>query len=274
MASLTMRGMVQIPQAPMWSKQALRGDYARATHDYRLPQEWERYTPAEHDIWRTLHERQLALVEAHAAPEFLSGVRLLEARTDQIPRMEAASAMLHRLTGWELVGVPGLIPEQRFFGFLSDRQFPVTVWMRRPDELDYLVEPDLFHDFFGHLPMLTHPVFANYVQEYGKKGRDATSPLALKMLARLYWYTVEFGLINTPRGVRAYGAGILSSSGETVYALQSPEPLRVPFDLDRVLHAEYLIDAYQQQYFVLDSFEQLFDSVLGADIEVIARAAA
>ena len=141
-----------------------------------------------------------------------------------------------------MIGVPGLIPEADFFAHLAERRFPVTVWMRRRDELDYLVEPDLFHDFFGHLPMLAHTVFANFIQAYGAIGAHARSPAALKMLARLYWYTVEFGLVRTSRGLRAYGAGILSSSGETIYATRGTGPQRIAFDLQRVLRTNYLID--------------------------------
>ena len=171
-----------------------------------------------------------------------------------------------------MIGVPGLIPEADFFAHLAERRFPVTVWMRRRDELDYLVEPDLFHDFFGHLPMLAHTVFANFIQAYGAIGAHAQSPAALKMLARLYWYTVEFGLVATSRGLRAYGAGILSSSGETIYATRADGPARIAFDLQRVLRTNYLIDAYQKTYFVLDDIEQLFDSVLAADFEMLFAA--
>ena len=169
---------------------------------------------------------------------------------------------------------PGLIPEADFFAHLAERRFPVTVWMRRRDELDYLVEPDLFHDFFGHLPMLAHTVFANFIQAYGAIGAHAREPAALKMLARLYWYTVEFGLVATSRGLRAYGAGILSSSGETIYATKATGPARIAFDLQRVLRTNYLIDSYQKTYFVLDDIEQLFDSVLEADFEALFAQAA
>lgn len=253
--------------APSGSLLQLRGDYERAGADYRAEQDWEGYTDREHDTWRRLCATQYALLADHAAPEVLSGVRHLGEQGERIPRLDEASAVLRRLTGWSLVGVPGLIPGRQFFQFLSDREFPVTVWMRRPEEMSYLVEPDLFHDFFGHVPMLAHPVFANYVQEYGRLGAAAVTPHALRRLARLYWYTVEFGLIRTPAGLRAYGAGILSSEGETRYALHSPEPARRPFDLQRVLDSEYLVDAYQKQYFVLEDFDELFDSVLGSDLE-------
>jgi len=206
----------------------------------------------------------------HAAPEFIAGLRLLGADAHSIPVLEEASDRLQRLTGFEVIGVPGLIPEADFFAHLAERRFPVTVWMRRRDELDYLVEPDLFHDFFGHLPMLAHTVFANFIQAYGAIGvHHSGEPAALKMLARLYWYTVEFGLVATSRGLRAYGAGILSSSGETIYAAKAQGPARIAFDLQRVLRTNYLIDSYQKTYFVLDDIEQLFDSVLAADFDAL-----
>jgi len=245
----------------------LRGDYSRATADFRLPQDYDGYTADEHAIWRTLYQRQVGLLNEHAAPEFIAGLRLLGAVGHRIPVLDEASERLKRLTGFEVIGVPGLIPEADFFAHLAERRFPVTVWMRRRDELDYLVEPDLLHDFFGHLPMLAHTVFANFIQAYGAIGAHAQTPAALKMLARLYWYTVEFGLVRTSRGLRAYGAGILSSSGETIYATRAAGPARIAFDLQRVLRTHYLIDAYQKTYFVLDDVEQLFDSVLDADFE-------
>ena len=219
--------MARLPAAPTHSAVKLRGDYAHAGPDFRLAQNYEGYTADEHAIWRTLYERQLSMMNEHAAPEFMAGLRLLGADAHRIPHLEEASERLKRLTGFEVIGVPGLIPEADFFAHLAERRFPVTVWMRRRDELDYLVEPDLFHDFFGHLPMLAHTVFANFIQAYGAIGAHANSPAALKMLARLYWYTVEFGLVRSSRGLRAYGAGILSSSGETIYATRATGPQRI-----------------------------------------------
>jgi phenylalanine-4-hydroxylase len=261
--------MARLPEAPTQSAVKLRGDYAHAAVDFRLPQNYDGYSADEHAIWRTLFERQSGLMSEHAAPEFTAGLRLLGVDAHRIPVLEEASEKLQRLTGFEVIGVPGLIPEADFFAHLAERRFPVTVWMRRREELDYLVEPDLFHDFFGHLPMLAHTVFANFIQAYGAIGAHAQSPAALKMLARLYWYTVEFGMVATPRGLRAYGAGILSSSGETVYASKADGPARIGFDIQRVLRTDYLIDAYQKTYFVLDDIEQLFDSVLAADFELL-----
>jgi phenylalanine-4-hydroxylase len=266
--------MARLPQAPARSPVKLRGDYANAGPDFRVGQTYEAYTDEEHEIWRLLFRRQVGLLSDHAAPEFIAGLRLLDIDTRRIPLLAEASDRLRRLTGFEVVGVPGLIPEADFFAHLAERRFPVTVWMRRRDELDYLVEPDLFHDFFGHLPMLAHTVFANFIQAYGAVGARAHHPAALRMLARLYWYTVEFGLVATARGLRAYGAGILSSSGETVYATRASGPARIGFDLQRVLRTDYLIDAYQKTYFVLDDIEQLFDSVLDADFDALFAQAA
>lgn len=261
--------MAQLPAAPTKSAVKLRGDYAHAGPDFRLAQNYDSYTADEQAIWRTLYERQLSLMAEHAAPEFVAGLRLLGADAHHIPVLAETSERLQRMTGFEIIGVPGLIPEADFFAHLAERRFPVTVWMRRRDELDYLVEPDLFHDFFGHVPMLAHTVFANFIQAYGAIGARAETPAQLKMLARLYWYTVEFGLVATARGLRAYGAGILSSSGETVYATRASGPARIGFDLERVLCTNYLIDAYQKTYFVLDDIEQLFDSVLAADFDAL-----
>ena len=178
---------------------------------------------------------------------------------DRIPRFEDINTRLKKTTGWEIVGVPGLIPEVPFFTLLANRKFPVTDWIRTPEEFDYIVEPDIFHDLFGHVPLLFNPVFADYVQRYGQGGLKAHGLGACEMLSRLYWYTIEFGLIREAGGLRAYGAGILSSAGELPYAVQSPEPQRLPLQLERTMRTRYKIDTYQQTYFVIDSFEQLFD---------------
>ena len=168
--------------------------------------------------------------------------------------------------------MPGLIPEETFFDHLAHLRFPVTVWIRRREELDYLVEPDVFHDFFGHVPLLTNPIFARFMQAYGEAGPKAlATPGGLRMLARLYWYMVEFGLIRTAAGLRVYGAGILSSKGETVYSVESPDPQRLAFDLVRVMRTDYRIDDFQRTYFVLDSFEQLFEACYNTDFAPMYR---
>jgi len=264
--------VVQPPTAPVHQPQALRGDYSRAAADYTVEQQWQGYSEDDHAIWALLYARQIALTERYASPEFLQGVRALGASSTRIPRFEDANRVLADTTGWRIVAVPGLIPEQTFFDHLAHRRFPVTVWIRRRDELDYLVEPDVFHDFFGHVPLLTIPAFGRFMQAYGEAGPKALAiPGALSMLSRLYWYMVEFGLITTAEGLRVYGAGILSSKGETVYSIESAQPRRWKFDLVRVMRTEYRIDAFQQSYFVVDSFDELFEACYGTDFAPIYR---
>ena len=261
--------MSKPPDAPTQNPVQLRGDYSRAGSDYTVPQEWDRYTEEDHAIWSTLYARQIRLLERYAAPEFIAGAQALQATPDRIPRMEDTNQILKRTTDWQVVAVPGLIPEDQFFAHLANRRFPVTVWIRRLDELDYLVEPDIFHDFFGHVPLLTNPVFAEFMQAYGAAGPKATALGGLKMLARLYWYMVEFGLINTPDGLRVYGSGIISSKGETMYSVESPKPHRIAFELERVMRTDYLIDDFQRTYFVIDHFEELFEAAYNTDFAPI-----
>ncbi|MEL7490922.1 MAG: phenylalanine 4-monooxygenase [Pseudomonadota bacterium] len=236
---------------------ALRGDYENMRADYTIEQPYGRYTEEEQARWRFLYHRQKALLPGYAAQEFIDGLEDLNA-SDAIPRLEDANKVLGAATGWKLVAVPGLIPDDVFFEHLANKRFPVSWWMRGADELDYLVEPDIFHDFFGHVPLLSNPVFADYMRQYGEGGPKALEYNAQKMLARLYWYIVEFGLINTPEGLRAFGAGMLSSKDETLYSVESPIPNRVGFDLERVLNTKYMVDDFQKTYFVIDSFDDLF----------------
>lgn len=252
------------PAAPSSRPVRLRGDYDAAGPDYVVAQDYDRYTGDEHRRWALLLDRQRRLARTHAAQAFLEGLDAL-ALGPRLPRLEQASAVLRRASGWELVAVPGLIPEREFFAHLSARRFPVTVWLRDPDEMDYLSEPDLFHDFFGHVPLLTDPHYARFIELYGKAGARALELGGLGMLARLYWYTIEFGLIEGPGGLRCFGAGILSSAGETRHALTSPAPLRLRYDLRRVLRTDYLIDDYQRTYFVVRSFEELVRSAVETD---------
>ncbi|MFN7123965.1 MAG: phenylalanine 4-monooxygenase [Hydrogenophaga sp.] len=235
-----------------------RGDYARADADYTCPQNWAAYTDADHDTYRRLYERQTALLPGLACDAFIEALPSLGAR-DHIPRFEDINKRLKPATGWELVAVPGLIPERPFFDLLANRRFPVTDWIRTPDEFDYVVEPDVFHDLFGHVPLLFNPVFADYVQRYGAGGLKAHELGAGELLSRLYWYTIEFGLIRQADGLRAYGAGILSSSGELRHSVTSRQPQRIALDLLRCMRTRYKIDDYQATYFVIDSFDRLFD---------------
>jgi phenylalanine-4-hydroxylase len=262
---------MQLPSAPAAKPVNLRGDYSAAGADYVVEQPWSDYTSDQHALWSRLLERQLALVKRYGAPQVLAGLSRL-ALEGRIPRFDDASRVLRRASGWQIVAVPGLIPEEQFFAHLAERHFPVTVWLRTPEEIDYLAEPDVFHDFFGHVPLLCDPVFADFVQAYGVAGRKAASLGGLTMLARLYWYCVEFGLIKSGKELKVYGAGILSSAGETAFSIDDPRPRRIEFDLERVMRTEYLIDAYQKTYFVVDSFEQLFHSAYSRDFAPIYAA--
>jgi phenylalanine-4-hydroxylase len=236
-----------------------RGDYSIARDDYTCEQDWATYTADEHALYARLFARQCKQLPGQACEEFIESLGKLGIETG-IPRFEEVSVSLRKATGWEIVAVPGLIPEHAFFSLLAHRRFPITVWLRKPEEFDYIVEPDVFHDLFGHVPLLFNPVFADYMQAFGAGGLKAEGLQALQYLARLYWYTVEFGLISTAAGLRVYGAGILSSAGETVYSLTDTKPQRIGFGLRRVLRTPYKIDDYQATYFVIDSFMQLFDA--------------
>lgn len=236
----------------------LRGDYSKIDAQYVVAQEWETYTAEQHALWRRLYQRQAKLIPGRACDVFIDSLARLDI-ADGIPDFERHSALLFKATGWRLVAVPGLVPDYTFFEHLANRRFPVTVWLREPEEFDYIVEPDVFHDFFGHVPLLFNPTFADHLQEYGKGGLKALKVDGLAMLARLYWYTVEFGLIQSPQGLRVYGAGILSSGGEIEHCLTSPAPRRIPFDLERVMRTLYKIDSYQETYFVIRDFQQLFE---------------
>ena len=228
--------------------------------DFSIDQCWDEYTPDEHAVWDLLYARQLDILAERAAPEFLEGLKRLELSRSGIPNLNRLNPALKALTGWEIVMVPHLVPDDVFFRHLANRRFPAGRFIRRRDQLDYLQEPDVFHDIFGHVPMLAHPVFADYMQAYGQGGLRALNLGTLKNLARLYWYTVEFGLIKAPDGLKIYGAGIVSSAGESRYALEDIAPNRIEFDLERVMRTEYEIDRYQKSYFVIEDYEQLFDA--------------
>jgi len=243
----------------METLEQLRSRHPEIRADFTIDQHWERYTSAEHGVWRTLFERQSKVLPGRACDEFLNGLKKLGLGADRIPDLERLSDTLDKVTGWRVVPVPSLVPDEVFFDHLAHRRFPAGQFIRKPQELDYLEEPDIFHDVFGHVPMLAHPVFADYMEAYGKGGQRALKEFqALKNLARLYWYTVEFGLIEKPEGLRIYGSGIVSSRTESIYSVESPSPNRIHFDLERVMRTEYRIDDFQESYFVIGSFDELF----------------
>lgn len=227
--------------------------------DWTIDQGWARYTAREHAVWRTLFERQSALLPGRACDAFVAGMRQLPMGPDQIPEFGRLNEVLQRQTGWQVVAVPGLVPDEVFFAHLAARRFPAGNFIRRADQLDYLEEPDVFHDVFGHVPMLMNPVIADFVQAYGVGGLRALALGVLPQLARVYWYTIEFGLVQQRDGLRIYGSGIASSYTESVFALQSPSPNRIGFALERVMRTHYRIDDFQEVYFVLGDLEQLLD---------------
>jgi phenylalanine-4-hydroxylase len=233
-----------------------------AAGDWTIDQGWDDYTQAEHEVWITLYERQAALLPGRACDEFLRGLDALDLHRSGIPDFKRINEELQRLTGWRVVAVPGLVPDDVFFDHLANRRFPAGQFIRKPDQLDYLQEPDVFHDVFGHVPMLTDPTFADYMQAYGRGGQRALGLGRLTNLARLYWYTVEFGLMETPQGLRIYGAGIVSSRTESIFALDDPSPNRIGFDLERVMRTPYRIDDFQQVYFVIPSIRTLQEVTL------------
>ena len=227
--------------------------------DWTIDQGWHNYTPQEHAVWKTLFERQSKLLPGRACDEFVRGMQDLPIGPDQIPNFEQLSETLSQRTGWQIVAVPGLVPDDVFFEHLAHRRFPAGHFIRKPHELDYLEEPDVFHDVFGHVPMLMNPAIADYIQAYGEGGLRAKRLGVLEKLARVYWYTVEFGLVKQPGGLRVYGAGIASSAKETVFSVEDDSPNRVAFDLERVMRTNYRIDDFQETYFVLDNLNDLLE---------------
>jgi len=218
------------------------------------------YTADEHEIWNTLYQQQIGVLKGRAVPEFYDGLAALNLDTGGIPNLNVINPKLKALTGWEVIMVPHLVPDDVFFDHLANRRFPAGRFIRGRDQMDYLQEPDIFHDIFGHVPLLAQPVFADYMEAYGKGGMRALKYDCLKNLARLYWYTVEFGLMKTGEGMKIYGAGIVSSRTESVFSVESPSPTRLHFELERVMHTDYRIDDFQQTYFAINSFEELFNA--------------
>ncbi|WP_303828659.1 phenylalanine 4-monooxygenase [Asticcacaulis taihuensis] len=240
-------------------KHGIVGGYVPERADWTIDQDWHLYTAEEHATWKTLYERQMKLIPGRASQHYLDGLADLPITVDAIPDFERLSDVLEKRTGWRVVAVPGMVPNDVFFTHMANRRFPAGQFIRKAHQLDYLQEPDVFHDIFGHVPMMVNPVMADFMQAYGEGGLKAMRLGELDRIARLYWYTVEFGLIAEPQGVRIFGGGILSSFTETRFALESPSPNRIGFDLERVMRTHYRIDEFQETYFVLPSIDTLFD---------------
>ncbi|WP_242102112.1 phenylalanine 4-monooxygenase [Lysobacter sp. M2-1] len=240
-----------------------------------IEQPWGDYSATDHDVWRRLYQRQREVLVGRACDEFLQAQDTMGMTPDRIPKFSDMNRVLGDATGWRLIGVEGLLPELDFFDHLANRRFPVTWWIRRPDQIDYIEEPDLFHDLFGHVPLLMNPLFADYMAAYGRGGVKAhgIGADALQALTRLYWYTVEFGLIRQADGLRIYGSGIVSSKSESIHALESDAPNRIGFDLERIMRTRYRIDTFQKTYFVIDSFQQLMEATAPDFTPIYARLA-
>ncbi len=235
--------------------------FEHLTHPMVTHENWDQFTTQEHAVWQILFNRQNILLKNRTPQEVLDGMAKLDLCESKIPKLSDLNTILRKTTRFSLVPVKGFIPEDLFFKFLSNRQFPVGCFIRKPNQLDYLEEPDIFHDVFGHIPLLTNPIFADFMEAFGHKGLEAIDLDLVKFAGALYWFTVEFGLIMTPQGIRIYGAGITSSKGESIYALESNFPKRISFNPLRAMKTKYHIDSFQKTYFVIHSFQQLFETL-------------
>ncbi len=226
-----------------------------------ITQHWDRYTEEDHEVWRILYEKRMKQLPTEASNVFLSGLKIINLRPDRVPDLKEVNANLARMTGWQSRGVPGYLPAKSFFAFLAQRQFPTTIAVRPKTSMDYLPEPDIIHDVFGHVPLHADPVFADFLQTYGKAALHTDDPYHTERLARLFWFTVEFGLIREDGRIKLYGSGLISSEGEGHHSLESSEVERRPFDMERVCNTEFEIDHYQPILYVLEDFEQLRDAM-------------
>ena len=251
----------------------IRRETGPVAADFTIDQRWSAYSPEEHARWDALTARMMRLLPGRASAAFLKATEALSLSDGGIPDLERLSDRLEARTGWRVVGVPGLVPDEVFFDHLANRRFPAGCFIRDEDEMDYIEEPDIFHDVFGHVPLLADPAYAAFIQAYGEGGLRALKRGRLTELARLYWHTIEFGLVREAEGLRIFGAGIMSSPSETVFALEDASPNRIEFDLERVMRTEYRIDDRQQTYFVIESFESLLKAAMADFGPLYARLA-
>jgi phenylalanine-4-hydroxylase len=247
---------------------------AQPSGDWTVPERWELFTPEDHRVWDLLFERQQAKLAGRTVRAFEEGLDVLRLAHPGIPRLDEINERLFARTGWTVVAVPGLVPDEVFFDHLSRRRFPAGNFIRKASQLDYLEEPDIFHDVFGHVPMLASPRVGDFMQALGEEGLRAHTSGAMHRLARLYWYSVEFGLAREDGELRIYGAGLASSFGEAGFALESDEPRRSRFEIGRVLRTRYRSDAFQRAYFVIDSFDDLLAQMREADLPALYAEAA
>ncbi|WP_286748383.1 phenylalanine 4-monooxygenase [Roseivirga sp. UBA1976] len=226
-----------------------------------MKQIYENYTAEDQKVWKILFDRQFPELPKAATKEFLLGLDKVNFTADAIPNFDDTNKILRQLTGWEIYAVPGIVEDGLFFELMSNKKFPATTWVRKMSQLDYLEEPDMFHDVFAHIPLLTNQAFVDFLQAISQFGHEwIEDEWAIHLLSRIYWFTIEFGLIRETEGLRIYGAGILSSSGETKYSL-SNEPNHFAYDVDHILDTGYRKDRMQENYFIIDSYEQLYESI-------------
>lgn len=226
-----------------------------------MRQQYENYTAEDFEVWKILFERQIVNLPQAATSEFMDGLDRIHFTADRIPNFDHVNKLLKEITGWEVYAVPGIVDDALFFNLMADRKFPATTWLRKMKQLDYLEEPDMFHDVFGHMPLLTNQHFVDFLQSLSKLGlKYVGNDWAIQLLSRIYWFTVEFGLIRENGEKRIYGAGILSSTGETKFSL-SDEPAHFEYDVERILRTSYWKDHFQDKYFIIDSYEQLYESM-------------
>jgi phenylalanine-4-hydroxylase len=227
-----------------------------------MQQDYSKYTEEDVQVWTILYDKIMQILPNYATKDFLTGLSQVNFSNNRIPNFEETNQILNKITGWTVYAVPGLIENKGFFEHLSNREFPATTWLRKKSELEYLQEPDMFHDVFAHVPLLSNSDFAKFLEKLSDIAlKHIENEWAVEIISRLYWYTVEFGLIREDGKLKVYGAGILSSSGETVYSIDSDIPQRVPFDIDELFQTPYIKDKFQEKYFIIDSYEQLFKSI-------------
>lgn len=235
----------------------------KVTPNNGLPtvQHYDQYTEEDFLVWKTLYQRQADILSDIVNTEFVDGVHAINFSKERIPEFNATNALLADMTGWQIYPVPGIVDDEIFFRLLSERQFPATTWLRSYKNLDYLEEPDMFHDVFGHVPLLTNQPFVDFLQQLSEIGLEYLGQeWPIHLLSRIYWYTVEFGLIREQEKLKIYGAGILSSAGESKYSV-SNEPEHFPFDVDAILDSPYRKDTFQTRYFIIDDLSQLYESL-------------
>jgi phenylalanine-4-hydroxylase len=233
---------------------------------------WEKYTAEDHDVWRTLYERRMRQLESDGSKVFLAGAERIGLRPDAVPDLRDVNRRLKPLTGWQAVPVGGFLPARDFFASLAERQFPTTVTIRPRAQLDYLPEPDIFHDVFGHVPLHADPAFADFLQTYGRIATNARNDQDVEKMTRLFWFTVEFGLVKEDGRTKVYGSGLISSHGDAANAL-GPNCDRRPFSLDAVFEQTFRIDQLQDVLFVVDSFEELFAAAREAEKRICGSSA-